>query len=326
MINYTKVIIYSLITLIVFIFWSVFYKLDQGLIFYGKLLNEDETLYVDSTVNAVINQVFIKEGDYVKLDDLLIKMTNPNDIDEHLHLEYKLENLRLEKQNLDSATIYFDKLKKNLEIKIDSFKELESEGFIKDTFYIEHKNKLNEANYNFQLNKNKLIDIDLKVSELEHELKKLSNEKEALIIKSNFNGIIKKIFYKNVGQFVNKGDHLIEMISDEKNKIIQANINPNKRNKINLNQNVKVLFESEQDSIKDNYFKGKISFISPDSFKENHSNLEFFKINITLDELPEISIGSSCTIVAQSSDETFFDYLFNPIKQRLKTNFKEEIS
>ena len=326
MINFTKVIIFSLITLIVFIFWSVFYKLDQGLIFYGKFHNEDETLYVDSTVNAIINEVFIKEGDYVQVGDLLIHMTNPIDIDERSHIEYKLENLRLEKQNLNSASNYFDKLIKNLEIKIDSFKELESEGFIKDTFYIEHKNKLNEANYNYELNKNKLNSIELRMSELVHELKKLSYEKEALMVKSNFSGLIKKIFYKNEGQFVNKGVHLIEMISDEKNKIIQANINPNKRNKINLNQNVKVLFDSEQNSFKDKYFKGKISFISPDSFKQDHSNLEFFKINITLDELPEISIGSSCTIITQSSDETFFDYLFNPIKQRLKTNFKEQIS
>ena len=104
-----------IITLGIFFTWAVFSRLDSGAIATGEIIPSGKVLTIQHKEGGVIKHIFVKDGDFVKKNDILLELDNINEkselqigqIDKN-SLEYLIERLEAEKNgdaNYDNKSV-----------------------------------------------------------------------------------------------------------------------------------------------------------------------------------------------------------------------------
>ena len=177
-------------------------------------------------------------------------------------------------------------------------------------------------------------DVEVKKGENIKTKEKIQfNEKELkkYVIKSNFSGNVKKINVSNKGNFVRTGDKIIELVpTEDVVKNIIARLNPMFSDRVFRGDEVKVSFSSQKtDRNIETEFNGIVDYVSKDVIEDEKTKETYYEVVINFQEdkktedVKLIPLGSVCEIYISDESETFFGYLFNPIKSKLKHSFYE---
>ena len=141
----------------------------------------------------------------------------------------------------------------------------------------------------------------------------------------------KKISISNEGNFVRTGDDIIELVpTTDIIKNITAKLNPLFSDRIINGNEVKIAFSSQKsDRNIETEYKGIVEYVSKDVVEDEKSRETYYEVTINflknqnLKDIEFIPLGSICEIYVSDESETFFGYLFNPIKSKLKHSFYE---
>ena len=297
----------------------------------GELKTKSESFIIETNVDGSIKEILVKVGE-------LVEEGQPVAVIDSEELETEIEvlnqSLRTNTQNIDelnTAKISLEKQYNSLSKRIKSYKSLIKEGYLAEDQLLNLENKKFDVEYrikvlesDIEVKKGENIKTKEKIQFNEKELKKYS-------IRSNFSGNVKKINVSNKGNFVRTGDKIIELVpTEDVVKNIIAKLNPMFSDRVFRGDEVKISFSSQKtDRNIETEFNGIVDYVSKDVIEDEKTKETYYEVVINFQEdkktkdVKSIPLGSVCEIYISDESETFFGYLFNPIKNKLKHSFYE---
>jgi len=173
----------------------------------------------------------------------------------------------------------------------------------------------------------KLSEVDVKIASLkETELASSDREKRQLIT-SPVDGIVKKLYFNTIGGIVKSGDKIAEITPIDDSLVIEAKIKTNDRGDLLVGQEVSIQISAYSYS-KYGYLKGKLIYISPDSFTDNKGR-SYYMVKIKADHYEvakgkDILPGMMAIIHIKTGKKTILQYVLKPLKDIKKNALIEK--
>jgi multidrug efflux pump subunit AcrA (membrane-fusion protein) len=192
----------------------------------------------------------------------------------------------------------------------------------------------NKKNKYFQDSQAELTKMNEELSTKEQELTDKSVTLERSEINASMDAIVKNILITTRGAKVRPGDVILELVPIDDKLIIEAKLSPSDISFIKVGQMAAIKLDAYDYSIY-GIFKGKVSYISPDTLKEKTAEGEklYFRVQIDLSQQQLISkigkeINLSPGMTAQidiiTGDRTVLTYLTKPITKTFSEAFHEK--
>jgi len=327
----------------------IFAKTDQIIITKGELQPTNRVREIKIPIAGVVDQILIKEGDYVlkdqkllKLDDSLAKETQIN-----LKKQIDLKNNELNLKNIEkdhSLKIIKNQIK-NLsniipieEKNLKRFDSLIKQGAISIYEYDQQKIKI--LNLNEELNSKKSLkqvkefqimqeikSIENNIIDFQNQLENINEKLKYSFIISPINGYIFELRAKDTGYVINPNLELMQIVPDND---LEASIfiNSNDIGFINIGKKAEISVDSYPAS-DFGVLNGSVRFISQNSskIKENTDNL-FFSSKIKLDtqylnsvkgKKLELKPGMSITANIKLRRLSYLQIIFNLFTDKAKS-------
>jgi HlyD family secretion protein/adhesin transport system membrane fusion protein len=283
-------------------------------------LNRVERDIFNSQMKHFLEKQSLYQGE---LDKLRLEKKQKNGKIDNLNLELKIvkEQLfitnKLLKKGAASKQQYLNELAKqqSLITQIGTLKndipiinqQIKSAMTKMTTFKSEMKSKWLE-----ELNECKIKAIKLK----ENQIASIDRESRQLIT-SPVNGVVKKLNFNTLGGIIKSGDNIVEITPLDDTLIIEAKIKSNDRGDLIVGQDVSIEISAYSYS-KYGFLKGKLIFISPDSFTDSDNSSHYIvKVeakNHKVAEGKEIIPGMVATIHIKTGKKTILTYILKPLK------------
>ena len=327
----------------------IFAKTDQIIITKGELQPTNRVREIKIPIAGVVEQILIKEGDYVlkdqkllKLDDSLAKETQIN-----LKKQIDLKNNELNLKNIEkdhSLKIIRNQIK-NLsniipieEKNLKRFNTLIKQGAISIYEYDQQKIKI--LNLNEELNSKKSLkqvkefqimqeikSIENNIIDFQNQLENINEKLKYSYIISPINGYIFELRAKDSGYVINPNLELMQIVPDND---LEASIfiNSNDIGFVNIGKKAEISVDSYP-ATDFGVLNGSVRFISQNSTKinENNDNL-FFSSKIKLDtqylnsvngNKLELKPGMSITANIKLRRLSYLQIIFNLFTDKAKS-------
>ena len=297
------------------LFWMTFAKTDQIIIVNGELQPTSRIRSIKLPISGVVEEVYVKEGNFVEKDEKLLKIDDALNIEIKKNLINKIslkeEELKLKKSELENSVLILkneiNEINSVLAIErynLNKFSSVYDEGAISKIDYDAQKIKV--LNYLNDLTNKKIL-IKVKTSELSQEIKfiqdNLFNYKTQLeeieeilkysIIKSPIAGYVYEINAKDKGFVIGANQDILKIVPQEN---LEASVFVNSKDIgfILTGQEVELNIDSYP-AADFGGVDGIISFISANSRKINDSdNNLFYEVKVTLNnQLIELNSGKN---------------------------------
>lgn len=322
-VNYKKINIICSLLCVLFFLWASLFNLEQGYVFNARLINNENTLVIDSNLDGVLSELYVKETDELRQGQLLFIIDS--DINSTTKEKLKNEINQISEKIIKNEKIkmVLDKEKNIIQQRIESFEKLENEGFINELYFVEFKNKKNQNDLKIIENENELSDLINTKKTKEFNLQKLNSKQNSSEILSPVNGKVSKIYMKK-GRSIKQTNKVLEIETENEDKILSAKINPMYINNFNLGDKFKAKVVSD-DQVEELY-ECELFFINLES-GTSQQEFSFYEMKFkVISNIPKFEKGTVFEISTSTGNETFFDYLFKPIKKILKKSFNNNIN
>jgi HlyD family secretion protein/adhesin transport system membrane fusion protein len=173
----------------------------------------------------------------------------------------------------------------------------------------------------------KLSEVEVKIASLKETEVASSDREKRQLITSPVDGIVKKLYFNTIGGIVKSGDRIAEITPIDDSLVIEAKIKTNDRGDLVVGQDVAIEISAYSYS-KYGYLKGKLIYISPDSFSEQNG-LSYYTVKIKADHYEvakgkEILPGMMATIHIKTGKKTILEYILKPLKDIQKNALIEK--
>ena len=315
----------------IFFLWAYFFKLAQGFVMQGELKSKSQSFIIQTNVDGSIKEILVKVGESIEVNQPVALIDS-----EEIETEIQVLNqsLKTNTQNIDELNAAKKSLEKqynSLSKRVESYKALIKDGYLAEDQLLNLENKKFDVEYRIKVLES---DIEVKRGEnikIKEKLQFNEIELKKYVIKANFSGNVKKINVSNKGNFVRTGDKIIELVPTEDIvKNITARLNPMFSDRVFAGDEVKVSFSSQKtDRNIETEYSGIVDYVSKDVIEDEKTKETYYQVIVNFKEDTDIQdiklipLGSVCEIYVSDESETFFGYLFNPIKNKLKHSFYE---
>lgn len=298
--------------------------------------NVESNVYISGTVEAndsrsvsylgggLVDDVYVKEGDKVAADQVLVKI-NSDKLDSELKKmmnelsiskdelnKIKTRGIGNEESALKSAQVNYDNAKKAYEsnLSLQSSGAISADDLAKSKQQLElAKITLDNAKISYNQAKSK-VDIGIsqkRMNSTSITIADLQKEIEKTTVKSPIAGTVTKVNAKAGEVLTNTG--ILLTIEDLDKKIVKAFVSENEINRIQLGQKVEIT----GNSIKGKTFAGEVSYIAPGTIRQEGSKNVKVEVRITLSEnVPELRPGFNVNLEIKTANRA--DVLLVPFE------------
>ncbi|HDS3832382.1 TPA: HlyD family type I secretion periplasmic adaptor subunit [Legionella pneumophila] len=262
--TFTHIILWtSLLFFIVAIIWANYAILDEVTTGQGKVIPSSEVQVIQNLEGGIIQNIFVKEGQIVKKDQILMQIDNTRFMASYAEAEKKIDALEIEIIRLnaeisDTKPVFPDKfiktyphlvqdqlslyesrmrelnqLKKSLELaqkELDLTRPLLKGGSVSEVEVIRLERSVSETKGNIEKFKSEELD---KLNKARTELFALVEANKAdkdrltrTTVRSPVYGIVKQIKTTTIGGVVQPGSDLLEIVPLDDTLLIEAKIRP----------------------------------------------------------------------------------------------------
>lgn len=287
--------------------------------------NLESNVYISGTVEAndsrsvsymgggLVDNVYVKEGDRVtadqvlvkinsdKLDSELKKMMNELNISKAELSKMKTKGIGDQEAGLKNAQVTYDNAKKAYEANLALSKsgavssdELSKSKQQMDIAQISLSNAQNaydqaKANVDISISEKRMQSTNITINDLQKDIEKT-------VIKTPIAGTVTSVKAKEGEVLPNNG--ILLTIEDLDKKIVKAYVSENEINRISLGQKVSIT----GNSIKGKTFEGEVSYIAPGTIRQEGSKNVKVEVKITLkDNVPELRPGFNVNLEIETA-------------------------
>ncbi|CAM2909837.1 HlyD family type I secretion periplasmic adaptor subunit [Legionella worsleiensis] len=320
---FTHIILWaSALFILVAILWANYAILDEVTVGEGKVIPSSEVQIIQNLEGGIIQKIYVKEGDIVNKDQVLMQIDNTRFMSSYAEAEKKIDSLQLEIIRIkaeinqtqpvfpeelqknhpdlvkDQQSLYESRMRelvqltKSLELaqkELDMTRPLLKNGSVSEVEVIRLDRTVNEIKGNIDKFKSDELDkLNKARSELSALVEANKADKDRLTrttVRSPVYGIIKQIKTTTIGGVVQPGNDIIEVVPLDDTLLIEAKIRPSDIGFIHPGQKAIVKLTAYDYSIYGG-LQGKVEQISADTIvDENDKKQEsFYVIRVRTDK------------------------------------------
>lgn len=287
-----------------FLIWAALAPLDEGVPSMGSVALDSRRKTLQHFSGGVLKEIHVKEGDSVKEGDVLMRF------DDSIALASK----SLAESQLKSTDIQI----RYLEKMISDLSSMTEEGFYPRNRLLEMQRALAEAQAQRGGYQDKLSAATL--------------ELQRATVRAPVTGRVMALQITTIGGVVAQGGRLMEVVPDNEELVVEAQVEPHLIEKIHPGLEAEVRF-SALNLRKTPVILGVVQWVSPDKFMDvNNSQrpLGYYmaRVIVSSSELKkvgdsQIRPGMPAEVIIKTGERTFFQYLIKPLSDRMATSLKE---
>ena len=152
---------------------------------------------------------------------------------------------------------------------------------------------------------------------------------ERIEMRAPNSGVIHQLAAHTIGGVIRAGDAIMEVVPDSDDLQIEARLQPNDIDQVRKGQQAYVRFSAFNQRTTPQLI-GEVSFVSPDTTRDQQTNMSYFTVRIMLPEEErrrlaglQLSSGMPAEVFMQTGSRTMLSYLFKPILDQFQRAFVE---
>ncbi len=152
---------------------------------------------------------------------------------------------------------------------------------------------------------------------------------ERIEMRAPTSGVIHQLNAHTIGGVIRAGDAVMEVVPDSDDLQIEAKLQPNDIDQVRKGQQAFVRFSAFNQRVTPQLI-GQVSYVSPDTTKDQQSGTSYFTVRIMLPEEErrrlaglQLSSGMPAEVFMQTGSRTMLSYLFKPIMDQFQRAFVE---
>lgn len=209
-------------------------------------------------------------------------------------------------------------------------KNLENQIAMAQTAIREYQTRLSSLNATHKDEAHQRLDtVTAEMKQIEDTIKKLENRAARLEIKAPLDGLVKGLAVNTIGNVVQPGQTLMELVPIDTPLIVNLKIPPQYVGRLRTGQTVQVKVSSF-DFSRYGSVAGKLDYISPTTFAAQNGE-RFYEGRVKLDQPyvgsnPQNKVVPGMTVMADiiTGEKTVLQYLLKPIRNAMSTSFTEQ--
>lgn len=169
---------------------------------------------------------------------------------------------------------------------------------------------------------NALSDVTERVTALQDIVARTS-------VRSPVAGTIKGMQFHTIGGVISPGTKIVDIVPEDDELIVEANVSPNDIDRIALDQNANIRFSSFGNQVPN--IVGRVIYISADIFVDENTGMPYYQARIEVTEegakeLGDLELvpGMPAEVFIATGSRTFFQYLFKPLSNAVARSFNED--
>lgn len=220
-------------------------------------------------------------------------------------------------------------------------RQLGKEGDVSRSELIRVERALNDARAQFVNRKNKFLqEVSAELAKLEDDLaqnQEVKTQRGKILSDSVFRaatpGVVKNVKFTTPGAVLRGGDELMQILPVDDELILEAKVRPVDIAYVKLGLPSNIKFDSFDHTIY-GAVNGRVSYISPDTLKEEGKNMDqtYYRVHLVIRGNPvqshtgrqlEILPGMTAQVDIRTGSRTVMDYLLKPLKKTLTESMGE---
>ncbi len=152
---------------------------------------------------------------------------------------------------------------------------------------------------------------------------------ERIEMRAPTSGVIHQLSVHTIGGVIRAGDAVMEVVPDSDDLLIEAKLQPNDIDQVRKGQQAFVRFSAFNQRVTPQLI-GQVSYVSPDTTRDQQTNTSYFTVQIMLPEEErrrlaglQLSSGMPAEVFMQTGSRTMLSYLFKPILDQFQRAFVE---
>jgi HlyD family secretion protein len=152
---------------------------------------------------------------------------------------------------------------------------------------------------------------------------------ERIEMRAPASGVIHQLNAHTIGGVIRAGDAVMEVVPDSDDLQIEARLQPNDIDQVRKGQQAFVRFSAFNQRVTPQLI-GQVSYVSPDTTKDQQSGTSYFTVRIMLPEEErrrlaglQLSSGMPAEVFMQTGSRTMLSYLLKPIMDQFQRAFVE---
>ena len=153
--------------------------------------------------------------------------------------------------------------------------------------------------------------------------------KTEIVIAAPTAGVVHQLATHTIGGVIRAGDAIMEVVPDSDDLQIEAKLQPNDIDQVRKGQQAFVRFSAFNQRVTPQLI-GQVSFVSPDTTRDQQTNTSYFTVRIMLPEEErrrlaglQLVSGMPAEVFMQTGSRTMLSYLFKPILDQFQRAFVE---
>lgn len=289
------------ISLLIFFVWAKYAVLDEVTAGEGKVIPSSQIQVVQNLEGGVIEQIYVKQGNIVKKDQILMRIDDTLFSSKYNELQKKLDDLEIEltrlQAEIDNQPLVFDKqlekdnaslvaaevgvymskkreknqLQKDIDLatkELNLTKPLVDKGAASPVEVLRLERTVSELQGKLDAFQSKTLErfneAKGQYNSLKAEIQADQNRLMRTTVRSPVNGIIKQLKVNTVGGVIKPGMDILEIVPLDDTLLIEAKIRPSDIGFIHPNQKVLVKISAYDYSIYGG-LEGSVEQISADT-------------------------------------------------------------
>lgn len=327
-----------------FVMWATLVPLDEGVPTMGKVVVETKRKAIQHSTGGTIKQMFVKEGDFVRKDQVLIKLGDAKAQSQVLIEKNTInsleENANIQRISLGKISDLINTTKKQIvlvEEELSGIRSLVKDGYAPKVQQIKLEKELNDL----VSERNELTSRRKESVQAIEELKfKLDSAKERLTIaqrslkqkeiKATVSGQVVDLQKQAIGSVVRPAEKIMDIVPKDEMLVIETEIMPNLIDRVGVDDNVDIRF-SNFSRTPLLVVSGRVISISTDVLFKEKSNLPYYlaRVKVTKDGLEKLGKrkmrpGMEVGVIVKTGARTLLTYLLHPLTRRVAFSMKEE--
>ena len=313
-----------------FMLWAIFAPLDKGVSAQGVVITDGQRKVVQPTVNGVIEEILVRDGDQVKAGQLLVRM---NDLQAAAQAEGTREAMEGVEGQIHGLEISIASQKEQLQYlraQSSDLKTLASEGYVPRNRYLEVERTKAQVASQLAENEGNLLRQRHQLGELQKKLPAFQFDLDNATIESPVDGQIINLAVFTKGQVVQAGTKLMEVVPDDRPLIVEARVPVILIDKVHVGLPVEMLFSAFNQRTTPR-IPGVVTVISSDRTTDERTGEPYYKMQAQVTEsgmklLREhmIRAGMPVEVFVITGERSFMNYLLRPFFDRARSALGEE--
>ena len=316
-----------------FVIWASLAPLDKGVVAVGTVITDGQNKIIEPTLNGVIEEILVRDGDMVKEGQLLVRLNPLQASAQASAVKEQMNGLKSQIAGLELSIGNQHLQVKYLTEQLTGMRDLAKDGYVAKNRVLELERTNAQIQGSLAENMGNLDRNRKQLAELEQKMPAVQFDLDNTTIESPVDGSVINLAVFTKGQYVPAGAKLMEIVPTNRPLIVEAKVPVNLIDKVHVGLNVEMQFTAFNQRTTPR-IPAKLIVVSADKTTEQSPQAAdpiYYKVQAQVTEKGlkllqdhEVRPGMPVDVFIITGERTLMNYLFKPLSDRARGALIEE--